>query len=105
MSLDLDAVAERYHKALNAKPSKGDYDAKGMAAITDSVADVPELLALVNELGGADNASIRADRDHWVQRYEDMRDEAQRLVAVIDRRNAERAQLRQDIRRALEGHQ
>lgn len=48
--LDLHAVAERYHRALDAKPSKGPYTDKGIAAITDSVADIPDLLAEVERL-------------------------------------------------------
>lgn len=47
--LDLTAIAERYHRALDAKPSKGDYTPQGIAAITDSVADVPELLAALEQ--------------------------------------------------------
>jgi len=48
--LDLAAIAERYHRALDAKKGKGDMDADGIAAITDSVCDVPELLAEVRSL-------------------------------------------------------
>ena len=50
MSPDLHAIAERYHHALNAKPSKGPYTEQGIAAITDSVSDVPELLAEIERL-------------------------------------------------------
>lgn len=50
--IDLTAVAERYHRALDAKPSKGEIGPDGIAAITDSVADVPELLAEVRRLRG-----------------------------------------------------
>lgn len=46
-SLDLTAVAERYHRALNAKPGKGPISEAGIAAITDSVCDIP---ALITEL-------------------------------------------------------
>lgn len=49
-NLDLHAVAERYHRALDAKPSKGEISADGIAAITDSVADVPDLLREIQEL-------------------------------------------------------
>lgn len=44
-SLDLVAIADRYRRALDAKPSKGDISPDGIAAITDSVADVPDLIA------------------------------------------------------------
>lgn len=47
---DLDAIAERYHKALDAKPGKGPITERGIAAITDSVCDVPEMLAEVRRL-------------------------------------------------------
>lgn len=43
----LKAVAKRYSKALDAKPSKGpvtDFD-----ALTDSVCDIPDLLAMINQ--------------------------------------------------------
>lgn len=46
--LDLSAIAERYHRALDAKKGKGDMDADGIAAITDSVADIPEMLDALN---------------------------------------------------------
>lgn len=52
-SPDLHAIAERYHHALDAKPSKGPMTKKGIAAITDSVADVPDLLAEVTRLDQA----------------------------------------------------
>lgn len=45
--LDLRAVAARYSKALDAKPSKGPWEDAKVAWITDSVADVPQLLAEV----------------------------------------------------------
>ena len=46
----LDAIRERYQKALDAKPSKGDYTPAGIDAITDSVCDIPILLAEVDRL-------------------------------------------------------
>lgn len=42
--LDLDAIEARYSKALDAKPGKGDISAEGIAAITDSVCDIPDLI-------------------------------------------------------------
>lgn len=48
--MNLDAIRERYRKALDAKPSKGDYTPEGIDAIVDSVCDVPELLAEVDRL-------------------------------------------------------
>ena len=45
-----DAIRERYQKALDAKPSKGDYTPEGIDAIVDSVCDVPDLLAEVDRL-------------------------------------------------------
>ena len=48
--IDLTAVTERYHRALDAKPSKGEITPGGIAAITDSVADVPEMLAEIRRL-------------------------------------------------------
>lgn len=40
----------RYSRALDAKPGKGGITADGIAAITDSVADVPDLLAEIERL-------------------------------------------------------
>lgn len=48
--LDMHAIAERYRRALDAKPGKGPISEKGIAAITDSACDVPELLAEVERL-------------------------------------------------------
>jgi len=48
--LDLDAIAARYSAALNAKPGKGPYTERGIAALTDSVCDVPGLVAEVERL-------------------------------------------------------
>ena len=48
--LDLGAVMARYSKALDAKPSKGQISADGIAALTDSVCDVPQLLAEIERL-------------------------------------------------------
>lgn len=50
MTLDLHAVAERYHRALDAKPGKGPMTDKGVADIPDSVADIPDLLAELERL-------------------------------------------------------
>jgi len=50
---DLDAIRARYSRALDAKPSKGDYTPAGIAAITDSVADIPDLLAEVERLAAS----------------------------------------------------
>lgn len=95
--VDLDAVRARYSRALDAKPSKGDYTPAGIASITDSVADIPDLLRLIDELGGEDNAALRADRDHWQQRFEDMRAEAHQLRKAIDRRNEQVLRVREVI--------
>lgn len=51
--MSLDAIRERYQKALDAKPSKGDYTPAGIDAITDSVCDIPILLAEVDRLTSA----------------------------------------------------
>ncbi len=48
--LDLRAVMARYSRALDAKPSKGEITADGIAWITDSVADVPQMLAEIERL-------------------------------------------------------
>jgi hypothetical protein len=48
--LDLRAIEARYSAALNAKPGKGPYTERGIAALTDSVCDVPELVAEVERL-------------------------------------------------------
>ncbi len=48
--LDLRAVMARYSKALDAKPSKGPISEAGIVAITDSVCDIPQLLAEVDRL-------------------------------------------------------
>ena len=57
--LDLAAIRERYTLALNAKPSKGPYSEKGITALTDSVCDVPELMAKIDRL----NATIQRVRE------------------------------------------
>ena len=57
--LDLAAIRERYTLALNAKPSKGPYSEKGITALTDSVCDVPELMAEIDRL----NATIGRVRE------------------------------------------
>ena len=61
-SLDLAAIRERYTLALNAKPSKGPYSEKGIAALTDSVCDVPELLREIDRL----NATIQRVREQAI---------------------------------------
>ena len=48
--LDLRAVMARYSRALDAKPSKGPWEDERVAWITDSVADVPQLLAEIERL-------------------------------------------------------
>ena len=60
--LDLRAVMARYSKALDAKPGNGGITADGIAAITDSVADVPQLLAEIERLRerAANDAKFRA---------------------------------------------
>ena len=57
--IDLAAIRERYTLALNAKPSKGPYSEKGITALTDSVCDVPELMAEIDRL----NATIQRVRE------------------------------------------
>lgn len=49
-ALDLDAIGARYSAALDAKPGKGPYTERGIAALTDSVCDVPDLLAEIERL-------------------------------------------------------
>lgn len=41
---DIEDIKARYQAALDAKPSKGDYTDAGIAALTDSVYDIPDLL-------------------------------------------------------------
>ena len=65
--LDLAAIRERYTLALNAKPSKGPYSEKGITALTDSVCDVPELMAKIDRL----NATIQRVRDIVNDKYLD----------------------------------
>ena len=65
--LDLAAIRERYTLALNAKPSKGPYSEKGITALTDSVCDVPELMAEIDRL----NATIQRMRDIVNDKYLD----------------------------------
>lgn len=48
--IDLDAVEKRYSKALDAKPGKGPITEDGIAAITDSVCDVPELVKAIRDV-------------------------------------------------------
>ncbi|PZR55280.1 hypothetical protein DNL40_02605 [Xylanimonas oleitrophica] len=44
-ALDVGAIADRYTRALDSKPGKGPVTEKGVAALQDSVCDVPDLLA------------------------------------------------------------
>ncbi|QAY70045.1 hypothetical protein [Xylanimonas protaetiae] len=44
------AIGARYQRALDAKPSKGEYTQKGIDALTDSVCDVPDLLAVIQRV-------------------------------------------------------
>jgi hypothetical protein len=46
----INEIAERYSRALSAKPGKGPISPDGIAAITDSVCDIPQLLAEVDRL-------------------------------------------------------
>ncbi len=55
--LDLKAVMARYSRALDAKPSKGPWEDEKVAWITDSVADVPQLLSEIERLQDALAAS------------------------------------------------
>ncbi len=48
--LDFDAVEARYTVAIQAKPPKGPWTLDGIAALCDSVADVPDLLAEIRRL-------------------------------------------------------
>ena len=48
--MNVDEIRERYQRALDAKPSKGDYTPAGIDALTDSVCDIPDLLAEVARL-------------------------------------------------------
>lgn len=48
--IDLNAVNARYSRALDAKPSKGPWKDDEVCWITDSVADVPALLAEIRAL-------------------------------------------------------
>lgn len=49
---DLDAVEARYSAALDARPSKGlEIGSADYTALTDAVADVPDLVAEVRRLG------------------------------------------------------
>ncbi|GAA2180930.1 hypothetical protein GCM10009785_13740 [Brooklawnia cerclae] len=50
MTSVIDAARARYQRALDAKPSKGAYTADGIAALTDSVCDVPLLLDEIERL-------------------------------------------------------
>lgn len=60
--LDLAAIAGRYSQALNAKPSKGEISADGIAALTDSVCDVPDLLREIERLTAQQNEAASARR-------------------------------------------
>lgn len=48
--LELGPIMARYSRALDAKPSKGPITDSGIAAITDSVSDIPQLLAEIERL-------------------------------------------------------
>lgn len=48
--MNIDEIRARYQRALDAKPSKGDYTQAGIDAITDSVCDIPDLLSKVDQL-------------------------------------------------------
>lgn len=67
--LDLDAIRARYQRALDAKPSKGDYTPAGIDAITDSVCDIPDLLRELERLGDQNcrYANRIANNGHMLQ--------------------------------------
>ena len=48
--MNVDEIRERYQRALDAKPSKGDYTPAGIDALTDSVCDIPDLLVELGDL-------------------------------------------------------
>ena len=51
-AVDTATIRARYETALGAKPSKGDYTQRGIDALTDSVCDIPTLLACLDHLDG-----------------------------------------------------
>ena len=55
-AVDTATIRSRYETALGAKPSKGDYTQRGVDALTDSVCDIPTLLAAL------DRADALADK-------------------------------------------
>lgn len=82
--IDLAEIEARYSRALDAKPGKGPITERGIAAITDSVCDVPDLLAEVKRArhdeavainnGGLMLASLeeRLDKIHaWAEQIAD----------------------------------
>lgn len=60
IALDLDAIQARYSAALAAKPGKGDYTEHGIAALEDSVCDVPTLVARLTDLTAERDAALAA---------------------------------------------
>jgi len=57
-------IVERYHRALDAKPGKGPISDIGIVAITDSVCDIPLLLAEIADLREWQRKAVEAhDRD------------------------------------------
>ena len=50
MSIDLEAINQRYEAALDARPAKGEWTSAQAAILADSVADVKPLMREVEEL-------------------------------------------------------
>lgn len=48
--MNLEEIWGRYEAALEARPSKGEWTPKQIAALTDAVADVPSLVKRLEEL-------------------------------------------------------
>ena len=67
--MNVDEIRERYQRALDAKPSKGDYTPAGIDALTDSVCDIPELLdqnrRYANQIANTSHA-LQAALDEYV---------------------------------------
>ena len=96
---DLAVIEARYSKALDAKPGKGEITAAGIAAITDSVCDIPELVERVKAAEAerdarADISPQRlAELNDWARFQSDARDgwenRARKAEAAVARARAE----------------
>lgn len=72
--MNLDDVWDRYEKALEARPSKGDWTGKQAQTLADSVADIPGLLNELDHLHQIHDLAVKR-WSYWLDRARVAEDE------------------------------